>query len=115
MQTDNFSYDNEFSEYGDNIDIEKAYGVNKIMQNALVTNIGAEILIKGQLSRKSGSFISIERSGDYIDNKFDNKFLGIYFILEVQHEFINDTEYYNKLILVKTYHFSDPKIKENLI
>lgn len=115
MQTDNFSYENEFSEYGDNINIEKAYGVNKIMQNALVTNIGAEILIKGQLSRKSGSFISIERSGDYIDNKFDNKFLGIYFILEVQHEFINDTEYYNKLILVKTYHFSNPKIKENLI
>ena len=115
MQKTNLSYDNEFSEYGDNINLEKAYGINKIMQNALVTNIGVEILVKGQLSRRSGEFISIERSGDYIDNKFDNKFLGIYFMLDVKHEFVNDTEYYNKIVAVKTYHFADPKIKEDLI
>jgi hypothetical protein len=63
--------------------------------------------------RKSGRFFSLDRSGDYPDNKFDNKFLGIYFIINVQHEFKDDDTYLNNIIAVKTYHFDDPKFNEN--
>lgn len=115
MQRNNLSYDSVFSEYGDNSIIRKSYGVNKLLKNALVTNMGAEITVKGQLQRKSGRFFSIDRAGDYIDNHFDNKLLGIYFILDVQHLFIDDTKYLNKLIAVKTYHFDNPDYEESLL
>ncbi len=115
MQTSNYSYDSVFSEYGENETISKSYGINKLLKNALITNLGVELLVKGQLSRKSGNFISIEREGDYLNSKFDNKFLGIYFILEVMHEFINDTEFYNRIVAVKTYHYEDPNFREDLL
>ena len=115
MQTQNLTFNNTFSEYGDNPDIRKAYGINKLLKNALVTNMGIEIIVKGQLLRRSGTFFSIDRVGDYIENPFDNKMLGIYFIAEVQHEFVNDTEYYNRIIGLKTYHFDDPKFQEDTV
>ena len=115
MQRDNLAYENVFSEYGDNPDLRKSYGINKLLKNALVTNMGVEIMVKGQLQRKSGRFFSIDRAGDYIDNPYDNKLLGIYFILDVQHLFIDDVNYLNKLIAVKTYHFDNPKYKEGII
>ena len=74
MQTSNYAYNSVYSEYGGNKLISKAYGINKLLKNALVTNLGVEILVKGQLSRKSGNFISVEREGDYLSSKFDNKF-----------------------------------------
>lgn len=115
MQRDNLDYENVFSEYGDNSLIRKSYGVNKLLKNALITNMGVELTVKGQLQRKSGRFFSIDRSGDYIDNLYDNKLLGIYFIIDVQHLFVDDTTYLNKLIAVKTYHFDDPKFKEGIV
>lgn len=115
VQRNNLAYENVFSEYGDNPDIRKSYGLNSLLKNALVTNMGVEITVKGQLQRKSGRFFSIDRAGDYIDNPYDNKLLGIYFIIDVQHLFVDDTKYLNKLIAVKTYHFEDPKFKEGVI
>ena len=115
MQKQNLTFNNIFSEYGDNSDIRKSYGINKLLRNALVTNMGVEIIVKGQTLRRSGTFFSLDRAGDYIDNTFDNKLLGIYFIAEVQHEFVNDTEYFNKIIGIKTYHYEDPKFREDMI
>jgi len=115
MQRDNLTYENIFSEYGDNPEIRKSYGINRLLKNALITNMGIEITVKGQLQRKSGRFFSIDRAGDYIDNPFDNKMLGIYFIIDVHHLFIDDTTYLNNLIAIKTYHFDNPKYKESLV
>lgn len=115
MQRDNLDYENVFSEYGDNPEIRKSYGLNKLLKNALITNMGVEITVKGQLQRKAGRFFSIDRAGDYIDNPYDNKLLGIYFILDVQHLFVDDTTYLNKLVAIKTYHFEDPKFKEGIV
>ncbi len=112
MQRDNLSYSNVFSEYGDNPVIRKSCGINRLLKNALITNMGVEIIVKGQVFRTAGNFFSLDRAGDYIENVFDNKLLGIYFIIDVQHIFKNDTEYYNKIIGIKTYHFDDPKYRE---
>ena len=109
------TYDNIFSEYGDNPEILKAYGVNRLLKNALLTNMGIELTVKGQLQRKSGRFFSIDRAGDYIDNPYDNKLLGMYFIIDVQHLFVDDTTYLNKIIGVKTYHYENPKYKEGVV
>ncbi len=109
----NLSYENVFSLYGEDETIRRNYGLNKLLKNALFTNLAVQLTVKGQMFRKSGRFFSLDRSGDYPDNKFDNKFLGIYFIINVQHEFKDDDTYLNNIIAVKTYHFDDPKFNEN--
>lgn len=113
LQKKNLSYSNIFSEYGDNFELRKSYGINKLLKDSLITNMGVEITVKGQLQRKSGRFFSLDRAGDYIDNRFDNKLLGFYFILDIQHLFANETDYINKIIAIKTYHFDNPNIKED--
>jgi hypothetical protein len=114
MQRDNLNFINVYSEYGDSSIIRKSYGINKLLKNALITNMGVEIIVKGQLQRKSGRFFSLDRADDYIENTFDNKLLGIYFILDVEH-FFDKNNYYNRIIATKTYHFDDPRFFEERI
>ena len=114
-QKTNQNFDNKFLIYGEDNDFLKlSVGRNQTLKNALRLNLGVEITVQGGLQRQAGKFISIDRKGNYIDNDFDNKFLGIYFILSVEHTFINDDQYINKIVAVKTYHFNDPKINENI-
>ena len=79
-----------------------------------MSNLGVEVTLKGQLFRKSGKFITIDRASLDPKNKFDDKFLGTYFIINVEHTFIKDDLYINKLYAVKTYYFDDLKFNENL-
>lgn len=114
-QKTNQNFENKFLIYSEEGDYLKlSVGRNQILKDALRLNLGVEIIAQGGFQRKAGKFISIDRKGDYVDNDFDNKFLGIYLILSVEHQFINDNQYYNKIIAVKTYHFNDPKINENI-
>jgi len=109
----NLSYENVYSLYGEDNIIRKSYGLNKLLKNAIFTNLAVKLNVKGQMFRKSGRFFSLDRSGEYPDNKFDSKFLGIYFILNVEHIFLDDDTYLNNIIAVKTYHFDDPKFNED--
>ncbi len=111
----NLSFNNDYSLYGENDVIRKGESLNKLLKHAIFTNIAVEIELKGQLFRKTGSFLSLDRSERYVDNLFDSKFLGIYFIIEVNHAFINDTTYNNKLLAVKTYIYDDPKFREDIL
>ena len=88
-------------------------GLNELLKEGLLTNIGVELTLKGQLFRKSGKFISVERAGEYTDNNFDKKFIGIYFILEVN-TVIEGNNFINKVIAVKTYFFDDLKYNEEV-
>ena len=113
-QRTNQNFDNTFLIYGeDNNFLKLAVGRNEVLKNALKLNLGVEIIVQGGFQRMAGRFISVDRKGSYVDNDFDNKFLGIYFILSVDHQFI-DNEYYNKIVAVKTYHFNDPMFNQNI-
>lgn len=111
----NLSFENEYSLYGENKDIRLSDGVNKLLKSSIVTNLAAEITLKGQLFRKAGKFVSIDREGEYPDNLFDDKFLGIYFILNIEHQFIEDTQYVNKILAVKTYIHKNPNFNEKIL
>jgi len=114
-QKNNLNFDNKFLIYeSDNDFLKLAVGRNEILKNALKLNIGVELIVQGGFQRQAGRFISIDRTGNYIDNDFDNKFLGLYFIVSVEHIFVNDDTYNNKIIAIKTYHYTDPKINENI-
>ena len=111
----NLSFVNDYSLYGENSKMRLGEGLNSILKSSLVSNLAVEIIVKGQMFRKTGRFISLDREGQYVDNLFDDKFLGIYFIVDVDHEFINDTDYVNKILAIKTYIYKDPKFKEDLL
>ena len=115
IKSTNKSFKNLYSLYGENDVIRLGEGLNKLLKNVMVTNLAAEITVKGQLFRKTGSFISIDREGLYVDNLFDKKFLGIYFIVDIDHTFIGDKQYVNKILALKTYIFEDPKFKEDIL
>ena len=113
-QKTNQNFENHFLIYNqDNDLLKKAVGRNELLKRALKLNLGVEITLQGGFQRKAGKFISVDRTGNYIDNDFDSKFLGIYFILQVDHQFIGNDQYINKILAVKTYHFTDPQYNEN--
>lgn len=114
-QKKNLNYDNEFMVYDNHTDFLKlSIGRNRVLKDALMMNLGVEIMVQGSLARRSGKFISIDRTGSYIDNDFDNKFLGIYLIVNVEHFFNDDDKFMNKIIAVKTYQFTDLKNNESI-
>tara|TARA_R110000772_G_scaffold9171_6_gene30192 strand:- start:1313 stop:2893 length:1581 start_codon:yes stop_codon:yes gene_type:complete len=112
-KTSNINYQDVYSLYK-NEDVMLGKGLNELLKDGLLTNIGVELTLKGQLFRRSGRFISIERAENYVDNDFDKKFLGIYFILEVSTIIQDDNDYMNNIIAVKTYFFDDLKFNENV-
>ncbi len=111
----NLSFKNLYSLYGENENIKLGENLNKLLKNSLVTNLAAEITLKGQMFRKTTKFISIDREGEYVDNLFDDKFLGIYLIVNLEHIFTNDTGYNNRILAIKTYIFDDPKFNEDVL
>jgi hypothetical protein len=92
-----------------------SFGRNQLLRDALALNLGVEIIVGGSMHRDTSKFISVDRRGEYIDNDFDNKFLGIYYIIGIEYHFIDDTDFVNKIIAVKTYDFTDLKFNENVL
>jgi len=113
-QKTNLNYENRFLEYSEgDKNLRLAVGRNELLKRILKLNLGVELIVQGGFQRKSGRFLSVDRTGTYIDNQFDDKFLGIYFIIHVDHQFVNNNVFLNKILAVKTYHFTDPKYNEN--
>jgi hypothetical protein len=110
----NFNYENIYNLYGNNENVRLSKGLNKLLKNTIMSNLGVEITLKGQMFRRSGKFITIDRSSLDPKNKFDDRFLGTYFIINVEHTFIRDDLYINRIFGVKTYYFDDLKFNENL-
>ncbi|GEM_PF-3558504 len=113
-QKENQTFDSNFSEYGESPEIRKAYGVNKLLKSSLFSNMAIEIIIKGQLFRKTGTFFSVDREGAYIENQYDSKVLGMYLLTEIEHQFIDDATYIQRIVGIKTNHFNNPNFEENI-
>ena len=110
----NLNYENVYNLYGGNGDITLSTGLNKLLKSSIIANIGIEVQLKGQMFRRSGKFISIDRDSLDPKNKFDDRFLGTYFIINVEHTFLKDDLYVNKIHAVKTYYFDNLLFNEDL-
>tara|TARA_R110002126_G_scaffold27390_3_gene92019 strand:+ start:6492 stop:8066 length:1575 start_codon:yes stop_codon:yes gene_type:complete len=110
----NFNYENVYNLYGGNENVRISKGLNKLLKNTIMSNLGVEITLKGQMFRKAGKFISLDRSSMDPKNKFDDRFLGTYFIINVDHNFIKDDLYINRIFAVKTYYFDNLEFNEDL-
>lgn len=98
---DNHNIKHQITNYDDYIGV-LAHGRNINVKNYMFLNQIVNFTVPGLTLRQPGIFISIDRNDDYIENEYDNRFLGIYFIVRVDHVLHNET-YVNQVTAIKTY------------
>ena len=81
-------------------------GRNEALYNAIMLNNSISFKVPGATYRQTGKFISIDRTDSTSDSTFDDKLLGIYMIVKVNHIFSGNS-YYNEIVAVKTYNYKD--------
>lgn len=77
-------------------------GRNKALYTAIFANNQIRFRVNGSTIRQAGKFIGVDRDGSSPMNEYDQKFLGIYIITEVNHIF-EGNDYYNEITAIKTY------------
>lgn len=89
-------------------------GLAKNLYNYVFLNNFITFRVPGSTHRQAGKFIGITRDSSKEESLFDNKFLGIYFIVSVSHIF-QDASYFNDLVCVKTYLQKDMFLNKNVL
>jgi hypothetical protein len=104
LRYQNKNVQNIFSVSEQDPDQRLAWGRNEFLYASIFTNNLISFRLPGSTHREAGSFIGIDRDGAIPNSKFDNKLLGIYFIVEVKHSFTGN-EFFNDLFCIKVYNF----------
>lgn len=79
-------------------------GRNKKLLAAFLLGNSINFKVKGHPSRKAGVWITMDREYDYVDNEYESKVLGQYFVTQSQH-IITKEGYRNNIIAAKPYLF----------
>lgn len=96
----------EFSTTSDDSIQRLNMGRNSFLYKSLFLNHMINFRLPGSTHRQAGKFIAITREDAMAISEFDNKLLGIYFVVEVKHIF-TDGQYFTDMRCVKTYNYSD--------
>ena len=80
---------------------------NKKLLSALLLGNGIQFNVKGDSSRRSGVWISLDMDQPYEDTDYEKKVLGQYFVVRTEHR-VTSTDYVNNIIGVKPYYFENP-------
>ena len=78
---------------------------NTVLKKALLGGPALMFSIIGMPNRRAGRFISVDRQNPYIENDYDSKLLGQYFVTQVTHRFSN-SGYVNNILGVKPYFYN---------
>jgi hypothetical protein len=113
-RVNNTNINREFSVAYESRDQRLSEGRNDVLKKALFLNNTINFIAPGLTMRQAGKFISIDRDTAQPSNKFDDKFLGTYFVVDVNHIF-KDNRYVTEITAIKPYIFSDPKNTELVI
>lgn len=105
IRNENKNIKNTFSLVDYSLDQRLNWGRNYILLNAVFKGLTIEFTVDGISNRQAGRFISIDREDALPTSSFDDRLLGIWFIVNVEHIFTNTT-YQTKIIAVKTYSYS---------
>ncbi len=111
VRKNNLNFKNVFSINDTEPDQRLGYGRNDVLKNAIFLNNAISLDLKGLTFRSAGKFFSFGRKEGFLDSKFDDKVLGTYFAVQVDHNF-SKGKYTNNIIGVKTYLYGNPHIKE---
>jgi len=105
IRNSNRNIKNTFSLADYSLDQRLNWGRNYILLNAIYRGLTIEFTVDGISNRQAGRFISIDREDALPTSSFDDRLLGIWFIVNVEHTFTSTT-YQTKIIAVKTYSYS---------
>jgi hypothetical protein len=113
IRSTNININNNFSVVNTDANARLAYGRNRFLYAATITNSIISFRVKGSTHRQAGRFIGVDRDGAMATSELDDKLLGVYFILEVKHIF-EGNNYWNDLHCIKTYNtFKQPNTDDD--
>lgn len=108
----NFNYRVENSWTPDRI-MSASQSRNRTLLDAFLLGNTIEFDLRGDTSRRAGVWFALDRDCEYIDNEFDRKILGQYFITRVTHEITSDGKYSNNIMGVKPYFYKNVDFDTN--
>jgi hypothetical protein len=89
-------------------------GRNKKLLAAFLLGNSIQFNSKGNTARRSGVWIAIDRSNNYIDSDYESKVLGQYFVTRVTHR-ITAQGYTNTILGIKPFMYDTPDERFNII
>lgn len=89
------------------------YGRNFIVKSAVFLNLGINFPVPGSSHRHPGRFIGIEKRSFNIENKYDDKLLGQWFVTKIIYQW-HRGEMKNYITAVKTHSYRNLKFKEDV-
>jgi hypothetical protein len=91
-----------FNNEGDSTkpEIRAISGLYKLLHTGLFQNTCINFTVPGLTLRQSGKFIGIDRPEGSLDNTFDNKLCGQWYVINVIHTITNGA-YYNNITAIK--------------
>lgn len=102
----NFNFDVK-SGWGRNMFDSYPVSRNKLLLGAFLLGNTIQFESRGETSRRAGVWIAIDRDTNYVDNAYEMKVLGQYFVTRVTHKISASGEYSNNIMAVKPYFYQD--------
>ena len=80
---------------------------NKILLAAFLLGNTIQFDVRGDTTRRAGVWIALDRDNNYIENEYDMKLLGQYFVTRVTHRIDSTGAYTNNIMGVKPFFYKD--------
>lgn len=109
----NYSVMPTFNNEGDSTrpEIRAISGMYRLLHTGLFQNTCINFTVPGLTLRQSGKFIGIDRPAGSLDNSFDDKLCGQWFVINVLHTITNGA-YYNNITAIKIHRHKPTTLSE---
>jgi hypothetical protein len=94
-------------------DLSNTESRNKILLAAFLLGNTIQFDVRGDTTRRAGVWIALDRDNNYIENEYDMKILGQYFVTRVTHRIDSSGAYTNNIMGVKPYFYKDVNFDTN--
>lgn len=108
----NFNFNVENSWTSDQA-LSQSQSRNKILLAAFLLGNTIQFDARGDTTRRAGVWIALDRDNNYIENEYDMKLLGQYFVTRVTHKIDSSGAYTNNVMGVKPFLYKDVKYDTN--
>ena len=86
---------------------------NKILLAAFLLGNTIQFDARGDTTRRAGVWIALDRDNNYLENEYDMKILGQYFVTRVTHRIDSTGSYTNNIMGVKPFFYKDVNFDTN--
>jgi len=111
-RADNFNF-RVSSSWSNDPGLSNTESRNKILLAAFLLGNTIQFDVRGDTTRRAGVWIALDRDNNYIENEYDMKILGQYFVTRVTHRIDSTGAYTNNIMGVKPFFYKDVKFDTN--